>query len=88
MDGNFQLKIETFLLSTVCPNKNKSFSTCSEPKDNKDNFKTPNIRKPRFFNTTHLVEVDEAGGKGVVVLVAAVDVVDDVVVVLEKNKIL
>ena len=51
-------------------------------------LKPPTLESRGFLNTTHLVEVDEAGGKGVVVLVAAVDVVDDVVVVLEENKIL
>ena len=63
-------------------------------------LKPPTLESRGFLNTTHLVEVDEAGGKdlvevdeaggkGVVVLVAAVDgVVEDVVVVLEENKIL
>ena len=59
------------------------------PKTIKIVLKPPTLESRGFLNTTHLVEVDEAGGKGVVVLVAAVDgVVEDVVVVLEENKIL
>ena len=50
-------------------------------------LKPPTLESRGFLNTTHLVEVGEVGGKGVVVLVVAVKVVDDAVVVL-KNRIL
>ena len=58
------------------------------PKAIKTIFKTLTLENGDFLKTTHLVEVDDVAGKGVVVLVvvAVDDVVEDVVVVLEKIK--
>ena len=65
-----------------------SFGIMLRPKAIKTIFKTLTLENGDFLKTTHLVEVDDVAGKGVVVLVvvAVDDVVEDVVVVLEKIK--